>query len=156
MEFDLSRNQFLQNLEVLADRIDDALWNGPLDTASRPLKYALSTIQSSSFSQLSIIYQEDSLRDRGPRRVHSCQPVLIEDVALLHRKRFKLLREAHKVRDFQLVLHADVWECNAEWAVPMLKGAVVVEKARGGSDDLFPETLVTFIPRSFLQPVVHL
>lgn len=159
MDFDLSWNKSLQTLEVLADSVDIALLSSPLDTAARLLKYALSTAQPPLFSQLSIIYQEDNFRARKLMEARIYPPTLLQDVKeekLLHQKQFELLREVRKVRDFQLVLYADVLECNAGWVVPMLMEAVTAENARGGFNDLFPEPLVTFVPRSFSRPVVHM
>ena len=60
-----------------------------------------------------------------------------------HRKRFQLLREIRKGRNFRLVLHANVQETVGEYVVGMLKEAVAVEKASGGFDAFFPEPLVT-------------
>lgn len=68
-----------------------------------------------------------------------------------HYKRFELMQELHKVRDFQLVLHADVREPVGEYAVQMLKEAIAVEKLRGRFNDLFPEPLVYFAPRTTLR-----
>ena len=63
-----------------------------------------------------------------------------------HHKRFELLREMHKVRDFQLELHYAPWDWSSEDLTLVLRQAVAAEKARGGFDDFFPEPLVTFAP----------
>lgn len=69
----------------------------------------------------------------------------------MYLEQFKLLREVQTVRNFQLVLHAEVWEREAESMVSALRAAVAVQKERGGFNDLFPEPLVTFLPRSHLE-----
>ena len=66
-----------------------------------------------------------------------------------HRKRFELLREAHKVRDFKLELHVDVLEPGRDYAVQALKEAVAEEKARGGFSDSFPEPSVVRFHRHY-------
>ena len=70
------------------------------------------------------------------------------DEAWQRREQFNLLREAHRVRDFQLVLFADACGSDVE-VMRMLKEAVAAEKALGGFNDFFPEPMVTIIPRSF-------
>jgi len=64
-----------------------------------------------------------------------------------HRKRFKVFYEMHKVRDFQLVLCADVWDPVEDYSMHMLKRVVANEKARGGFSDSFSEPLVIYRPR---------
>ena len=71
----------------------------------------------------------------------------IAEEASRHRELFQVLREVHKVRDFQLVLHANVWGFAGEHHVRTLKQAVAQEKARKGFDDAFPEPLVLYNPQ---------
>ena len=52
----------------------------------------------------------------------------------------------HTVRDFRLVLCADVWDAVEETSVGMLKKAVAAEKATGGFHDL-SEPVVVYNPR---------
>jgi hypothetical protein len=70
LDFDLSWNKSLCKLEVPVVSVDSALRHGSLDTASRLLKYALSTIQSPVFSQVQLTYQRFGFRagqtPRGP------------------------------------------------------------------------------------------
>jgi len=60
-----------------------------------------------------------------------------------HHKRFELLREAHKVRDFQLVLCANVWGPIGKYSVRMLRQAVADEKAKKGFDGFSSDPSVT-------------
>jgi len=53
-----------------------------------------------------------------------------------------VFREMHKVRGFQLVLCADVWDGVVVAAMRELERAVATERAGRGFDDLFPEPLV--------------
>jgi hypothetical protein len=59
-----------------------------------------------------------------------------KEEASQHCKRFELLREMHKVRDFRLMLCAIVNESDSEYVVRLLREAVAAEKARGGFNDL--------------------
>ena len=151
-DFDLSRNQSLRTLRVMAWSLDRALKKGPPATASSLLKYALSTITSPSFFEVVVRFQwcdfhaVESWRnpDRPPLRELSAAGRVVE--ALRHRRRFEVLREAHKTRDFRLVLDAKVWDPAGEYSVRMLKEAVAEEKAKGGLDDFLSEPLVTYHP----------
>ena len=67
---------------------------------------------------------------------------------LWHRRRFEVFREMHKVRDFQLVLCADVWDFIGWFSMRVLKNAVAAEKARGGFDEFFSEPMVVYSPRA--------
>jgi len=139
---------------VPVNSVDVALRDGSLDTASRLLKHALSTIQSPAFSQVTLLYQEYDFRALDtlgfpawpyPRELSQDEKAV---EASWHYKRFELLREVHKVRNFQLVLYANVREPVGEYAERMMKEAVVAEKARGGFNIFFPEPLVISVPRS--------
>lgn len=137
--------------------LDDELRYGLLEADSRLLKYALSTIQSPSFSQVRLIFQgNDFLAIRLPQ--HSVWPHLRElseheksQEASRHCGRFRLLNKLHQVREFRLELHVEVWEPLGEYVVRKLKEAVATEKTRGQFDCLFPEPLVTFSPLLFFQ-----
>ena len=63
-----------------------------------------------------------------------------------YRRRFKVFREAHGVRDLQLVLIVYVLENCSEDVVGILKEDAAAEKASWGFDDFSPVPLVTFIP----------
>ena len=57
-------------------------------------------------------------------------------------KAFEIFREIHGVRDFRLVLCADVFGCMMESAVQILKYIVREEREKGGLDYLSYEPLV--------------
>ena len=56
-----------------------------------------------------------------------------------------------KVRDFQLVLCVDVWDCIGWFSMWVPENAVAAEKARGGFVDFFSEPMVIYSPRA-LRP----
>ena len=50
------------------------------------------------------------------------------------------------MRDFQLILCADIWDPVGEYAVRMLKEAVAEERAKGGFNVFLSEPLVIYRP----------
>ena len=143
-EFDLSKNKSLRTLEVAASSIGGTLSaKSPDGAASRLLKHALSTITSPAFSEVTVVY-----RDYDFCGVESEQypnwPAGREEEALQHSSQFEVFREMRKMRDFRLVLCADVWHRVGEHPVQVLKEAVVAEKARRGFDLCFPEPSVVW------------
>lgn len=140
----------LRTLQVAVWSLDKVV-----KTASKnnTLTYALSTIMSPSFSEVTIFYRDydisgaySSRPDRLPSR--EIPPNDIEGEALRHYRRFGMYRALRKVRGFRLVLCADVWDGVGDYAVRMLKEAVAAEKARIGFDINFPEPLVSYSPRT--------
>ena len=83
--------------------------------------------------------------DRPPLREASQAERAAE--ASRHRGRFGALREARKVRNFQVELCASVWDPVGEYSVRMLKEAVAEEKAKGGFDGCLSEPSVTYDPQ---------
>ena len=71
-------------------------------------------------------------------------PLGKEEEASRHRRVFQLLRDAYRIRDFQLQLYADVWDPIGEYAVRTLKEAVEASKASGLFDCFFPEPLIVY------------
>ena len=67
--------------------------------------------------------------------------------ALWHRGLFRVFREMHAVRDFRLVLCANVWDPLGEYTVGVLKQAVTAERAAKRLDYLSLEPLVVYVPR---------
>jgi len=102
--------------------------------------HMLSTVMSPVFSEVVIAYQDYDIRS-----VHSGGQSDM-DVRWFGGQ-FKVFREMHKVRDFHLVLCADVWHFMKEYTVWRLKQAVAAERAKGGFGELFPEPLVIPSPR---------
>ena len=151
-DFDLSRNKSLRTIQIATWSLDDALQACPRDIATSLLTYALSTITSSVFSYITVFY-----RDYATTSTYSSWPgqsipelpyengieTWIAEEASRHDRRFGLFRTLHKVRDFRLVLCADVWNGAGEFSEQMLKKAVAAEKAERGFDGIFPEPLVT-------------
>ena len=137
--------------------IDDALRNGSPDTASGLFKFVLSTIQSPAFSQVAVLYQFydfPSLVLKHPfaeTYVRQLSQDEEAEEAEKHRKRFEVLREICRVRNFRFVLYAAIRDVVAEPVRRMMKEAVAAEKARGGFNVLFPETPVTFTSITRLQ-----
>jgi len=144
-DFDLSRNGSLQELRVTARSVDDSS-----ETASRLLKYALSTVQSPVLFKVVVLYRDYDFRGVRPKQDPTWPPlremsqVETTEEASRHHRRFKLFRKVRKVREFRLVLCADVWEPIREYSVQMLKEAVTAEKAKKGFDNFFSKPLVTY------------
>jgi len=142
-DFDLSQHKSLRTLEV------------PVSTIVREepelLTRVLLTITSPVFSEVIFIY-----RDYDFRRIKCppCTGIILgllpdeaEIEASIHRGHLEALREMHRVRDFQPVLCADVWERVREYAVWQLEWVVADEKVRMGADDFFSKLLVISTPR---------
>ena len=154
-DFDLSRSKSLRTLQVAARSIDGRFMYGPSDAPAILLKFALSTIRSPVFSEVTIFYRDYDFRGvqpnhnvlDGPPICRMSPDEMVED-ALWHRRRFEVFREMRKVRDFQLVLCADVWDRIGWFSVRVLEDAVAAEKARGGFDRFFSEPMVVFSPRA--------
>ena len=149
-DFDLSRNKLLRTLLVPASSIDDTLIDSPPGTASNTLKYVLSTITSPTFFTFMVIYYHDDFRG-VEYQGRSDWPAFREmsevdrtEEASWHHRRFEVLREVRKARDFDLVLCAGVWESMREYAVGALKQAVAEERAKKGFEDFRSEPSVTY------------
>jgi len=94
-----------------------------------------------------VIYRDNDfhgIQSRGPVRCMSQADKAVE--ASHHCAQFRALREIHKVRDFRLVLRADVWDYVGEYPVQALEEGVAAAKAGGVFDDSFPEPLVIYNP----------
>ena len=151
-DFDLSRNKSLRTLQVWAGTIG-TLSDDSQGTALSRLKYALSTITSPAFFKVMVIFTERDFCGVEPWP-NPDQPFFREtsqaertEEAALHHRRFEVLREVHKVRNFQLTLCAYVWDPVGEYSVRMLKEAIAEEKAQWGFDDFLSEPLVVYDPR---------
>lgn len=131
--------------------VDRVLEGGSLDPASSFLKHALSTITSTAFLEVMVIY-----RDRdfcGTRRTlwasHEYSPLRSvsqterAEEASRYNRQLEVFPEAQTVRDFQLVLCADVWD-----RVRALEGAVEAGKAKGVFDNFSSEPMVIHNPQA--------
>ena len=142
-DFDLSRNKSLRVLEILASH----------SAREEPgfLTHVLSTITSPAPLEIIIIYWECNLppvsRNLAWSLGHTSYWPGVTKGALWHSRRFEMLREMRKTRDFRLVLCVDVWGGVGEHAVKAVKQAVAAEKAERGFDGSFPEPLVFYSPR---------
>jgi hypothetical protein len=148
-DFDLSQNKSLRTLEIPASSINRTKTVGLRDTTSF-LRHALSTITSSAFCKIIVLYEDHDFHNIT---WHSDQPLLRElsqaereEEASRHHMRFEVLREVHKVRGFQLALCASVPGPVGEYPVRMLEEAVAEEKAKRGFDTIFSEPSVMYNP----------
>ncbi|KAF9644966.1 hypothetical protein BDM02DRAFT_3190142 [Thelephora ganbajun] len=142
-DFDLSRNESLRTLEITAHHLDCALEADSPNTTPCLLTYALSTITSPAFSEVIVYHWDYDFRGTG----YLWQPPTFQPSP--HHQRLKALRRMHKIREFKLVLCADVWDGVGKSSVEMLKQAVAAEKERGVFDDIFQEPSVIYSPRGF-------
>jgi hypothetical protein len=143
-DFDLSRSKSLRTLEIWARYFDDTYL----------LIYALSTITSPVFSEVTLFYRDLDIHGvkapMWPNKWPTLRPVLRDErakEAACHEWRFNAFRKMHKVRNFQLVLCADVWDGVGRYVVRMLKQGIAAEKAKRGFDSIFPEPPVIYSPR---------
>ena len=124
-------------------------------TDTHLLAYALSTIASPMFSEVTAFYRD--LDFRGVKlawadwRLRPFSPADIGKEVQWHEQRFEAFRTMYKARDFQLVLCADVWDGVKGYAVRMLKQAVPAEEVKRWFDGIFPEPLVVCSPRGSRQ-----
>ncbi|KAF9642465.1 hypothetical protein BDM02DRAFT_3264464 [Thelephora ganbajun] len=150
-DFDLSQNESLRTLEITAYHLDCALEAGSPNTTPSLLAYALLTITSHAFSEVIVYHRGQDFCGIGfpwqnpPTFQPSPAGAAREDSR--HHQRFKALRRVHRIREFELVLCADVWDGVGEYSVEKLKRAVAVEKARGTFDNIFQEPSVIYSPR---------
>lgn len=144
-DFDLSRNKSLRTLEVRARYL----------VGTRLLEYALSTITSPVFSEVIAVYRDLDFSgvdwEWSNQALRPQSPAQRAKEASLHERQLKLFRAIRKVRDFQLVLCADVWDGVKGYTTLVLKRAVAGEKAKVGFDGIFPELLVVYSPRGSRQ-----
>ena len=130
--FDLSRSKSLRTLETTARSIDSAR------DAPGFFKTVLSTTTPSLVLNVVITYRE---RDIG-MKVRGRTLVSLRFISIpvtrevRYSKPFRLCKEMYEVREFQLVLCADVFGFIVDYAVRELELAVEEEKARGGLDYL--------------------
>ena len=151
--FDLSQCKTLRTIKLMASSMDSAFRALSPDAVSNILGYALSTITAPSFFQVVIVYLwhnfhgVESWRHPGMPLIREVSQVDSANEALGHHMRFRALHEAHKARNFQLVLSVEVWDPVMEYSVRMLKQAVEEERAKDGFGGFLSEPLVTCHPR---------
>ena len=154
LDFDLSRNKSLRTLEVRARSMvpEHACGSNlpPNPTISVFLRTILPTITSPVFSEVIVIYRENDFCGLEcyplPSKIYRDQISVLgrrKKEYLWHRELFNVFREMYTLRNFRLVLCADVWDRVGEYAMRVLEQAVV----REGFNFLPPETLVIYSPR---------
>lgn len=112
------------------------------------LTTVLSTITSPLPLTVVVVYWEDDVGCSVYSRTMPVRVDLTPTKARKHRKRFKVLAEIYRVREFQLVLCADVLDRVAEYAMQVLEHVVKGEKVNGGLSYLLSEPLVISEMRS--------
>jgi len=146
--FDLSRNKSLRTIETTAVSITAAG-----NATPGFLKAVLSTITSPPPLDVVITYREFDVGGNlrywdKPIRVQDLHPVIQAPTARAHPERFKVFSEMHRVREFRLVLCADVLDCAEEYAMRVLERIVETEMMNGGLDYLRYEPLIISEVRS--------
>jgi len=129
--FNLSRNKSLQTLETTAASITAAG-----DAASGFLKIVLSTITSPLPLNVVITYRDFDLGCRVRSRVEVIHVDYVSaeesvTIALQHTERFKVFGEMYRVREFRLVLCADVQDYILKYAMRKLERIVEAEWKNG-------------------------
>ena len=145
-QFNLSRIKSLRTIETTAESITTAK-----DAAASSLSAILSTVTSPMLLDLVIVYWDSDVEGVNRHRQISgikSEPEYRAACALRHQHWFKVFREVHEARDFQLVLCADVLDPMVKYATGMLDRLVGVEKMWGGLDYLAREPLVIVERRS--------
>ena len=149
-EFDFSRNKSLRTLEVPASSVR---WTWPDGRSPSPisfLKHVLSTITSTTFLRVIVLYRDHNFPDVEPW--HSRPPFreLLQaeraEKVSSYRWRFRVLREVRKVRDFQVELCVCVWGSLGEEPVRILEDAVA-EEAKKGFSGFFSNPPVKYSPQ---------
>ena len=143
--FDLSHNSSLRMLETTAISITTAG-----DVASGFLKTVLSTVTSPLPLELVINYGTSEVYCHSPSyiRVGMVSPSERAAETLIHQERFKVFSEMYAVREFRLVLCADVFDRDAEDTTRALESVVEAERMSGGFDYLSCEPLIISEMRS--------
>ena len=145
--FNLSRNKSLQTLETTAESI-----TGAGSTAPAFLRTVLSTVTSPAPLDVVIVY-----RDYDFGYIENCLYCRPDPACFRHRSRenraLDILRRKHqlrvfhamrKVRDFRLVLCADVFDCVVEHAIQALGlTANAWEMDRWGLDCLYKPLIIS-------------
>jgi len=127
--FDLPRNRSLRILEVPASSI---AYEEPGNLTS-----VLSTITSPVFSKVVVVYRDYD--------IYGLPSAVNKATALTpYYRHFAALREMNKVRTFQVVLCADVWDRVVVDAVRALEQAVAEERTKAGFGDFSSEPLVIY------------
>ena len=153
-DFDLSRNKSLRTLELTAKTtVSRYESHAPNPAISTFLSTILSTITSPVFFEVHVTYFDYDFTGvefrphLAPNVYMDSTPAKRERETSWHRRLFEVFCEMYTVREFRLVLCADVWDRLKEYTVERLKRAVAAEKAAKRLDYLPSEPLVICSPR---------
>jgi hypothetical protein len=153
--FDLSQNKSLRELKVTDWDISNAV-HLPQEDPTPNLKHVLSTVTSPVFCEFTICYSTSDFPGNF-RYNPSAPPTFLSYRPYDHRREeyasnhkvFDTMRELRRVRDFRLVLCADVWGALTERATRELEWIIQVGWVGEGSDATSSWPLVTYSPREF-------
>ena len=128
--FNLSRNKSLRTLETTAESIDYVC-----DTVPHWLRTLLSSITSPTPLDVVVIFRDlylSTVQDCVRRNPDIClhPHSRAGSGALLYWQQLRMFREVYSVRDFRLVLCADVLDSSVEHAIRTLERTV--EEGKGG------------------------
>ena len=145
--FNLSQNKFLRTLEITVESIDAAG-----DTAPDFLKTVLSSVTSPGPLDAVIIYQDYDFTyyppckrcNLEPLHSHHCFQDIMDKLILDRQRQLKVFREMHSVRDFRLVLCADISGNSVGRATKTLEHIVRAEKVEGRTDYFLYKPLIVF------------
>lgn len=149
---DLSRNESLRAVEVMARAVLPLYNNTPNPAVPTFLRTTLSTTTSPAFFEVVVFYRDyesngvESYPHHGYRKI---KPSWRAMEASWHRGLFKIFCEMYTARHFQLVLCADVWGPLKEYTMRVLRRAAAVEKAAERLSYLPSEPLVVSNPRRY-------
>jgi len=114
------------------------------------LRSTLSTITSPMFTEVVVVYQESSFSGVASHSTEAYRTTTSSERAAeasWHRSLFQVFREMYTMRDFRLVLCAEVWGVVREYTAEVLERAVAVERAAERLDYLPSEPLVICSPQ---------
>jgi hypothetical protein len=143
-DFNLSHNESLRTLEVTELSILMGRSNIP------GIKQALSTIRSLAFSQVIVLYQDEDFSGECPHRVRDIFWYRKREKSWRtpgYQKIFRILHEMCEIRDFRLVLCADVWGYVRKYAMSELEWVISEGCAKWGLGKFSSRLSVTSFPR---------
>lgn len=126
-------------------------WGQPSPLVSS-LKHVLPTITSTAFSELTIIYHDEGFPFTFCEQPHPHIRLHIDRKEWDPKNRtvFEMFREMRQIRNFKLVLCADVSGPIVEYAVRQLELAIETGWVGEGSDDILSRPVVRCSPHGCL------
>ena len=131
----------LRTLEIKASNVEAALWNGPPKATIGLLTYALSTITSPAFSTVTIFYHHNDFCRTGIPYIlfHMTPTDRAKTIAMRHSRLFEVVHGMYTVRNFRLVLCAEVFDGEGAYTLQVLKEIVAAERAKNELGYLPPD-----------------